>query len=123
MRVMIIDDSDTSRRDQRDVLAQLGLCDVAETSDTVEALDLDAANPADLLIIDRELPGEGGIGFVAAYRRRGGAAPVIMLSTEAERSAVVEALRAGVSDYLLKPLTPDLFSQRIGETLQRARAA
>jgi two-component system chemotaxis response regulator CheY len=46
-----------------------------------------------------------------------------MVTTEAEKTRVVEAIRAGVNNYVVKPFTPDSLSQRINETLTRAKAA
>jgi two-component system chemotaxis response regulator CheY len=48
---------------------------------------------------------------------------MIMVTTEAEKSRVIEAIKAGVNNYVVKPFTPDLLSQRIKETLGRTTAA
>ena len=46
-----------------------------------------------------------------------------MVSTEGEKPRVVEALEAGINNYLVKPFTPDIMAQRIKETLDRCAAA
>jgi two-component system chemotaxis response regulator CheY len=46
-----------------------------------------------------------------------------MVTTEAERTRVVEAIKAGVNNYVVKPFTPESLSQRISETLSRVKAA
>jgi two-component system chemotaxis response regulator CheY len=46
-----------------------------------------------------------------------------MVTTEAEKTRVVEAIKAGVNNYVVKPFTPDVLSQRINETLSRTKAA
>jgi two-component system chemotaxis response regulator CheY len=43
-----------------------------------------------------------------------------MVTTESERSRVVEAIKAGVNNYVVNPFTPDVLSQRISETLSKA---
>jgi two-component system chemotaxis response regulator CheY len=60
---------------------------------------------------------------VKTYRAQGGKSPVVMVTTEAEKTRVVEAIKAGVNNYVVKPFTPDSLSQRINETLSRAKAA
>ena len=61
--------------------------------------------------------------FVKKYRAQGGTSPIIMVTTEAEKSRVVEAIKAGVNNYVVKPFTPDIMAQRIKETLERCAAA
>jgi len=46
-----------------------------------------------------------------------------MVTTEAEKARVVEAIKAGVNNYVVKPFTPDLLNQRINETLAKFKAA
>ncbi len=47
-------------------------------------------------------------------------APIIMVTTEAERNRVVEAIKAGVNAYVVKPFTPEILQQRINEAQEKA---
>ncbi|MEM9084267.1 MAG: response regulator, partial [Planctomycetota bacterium] len=63
------------------------------------------------------------ITFVRHFRQSNKTTPLIMVTTEAERSRVIEAIKAGVNNYVVKPFTPDLLSQRINETMSKASQA
>jgi two-component system chemotaxis response regulator CheY len=124
MRVFIIDDSKTMRNIQKGMLATLGYTEVGEAGDGQDALSrVDAFNP-DLILLDWNMPIMDGITFLKQYRAKGGKVPVIMVTTEAEKSRVVEAIKVGVNNYILKPFTPESFCQKVKETVARlAKAA
>jgi two-component system chemotaxis response regulator CheY len=60
--------------------------------------------------------------FVKQYRARGNKAPINMVTTEAEKSRVIDAIRAGVNSYMVKPFTPQTLTERITETLTKLAA-
>jgi DNA-binding response OmpR family regulator len=63
-----------------------------------------------------------GIAFVTALRRRGVGTPVIMLSGEHDPHLIVRAVRAGVNNYVPKPLNPAAFFEKIWQTMAVGRA-
>ncbi|UYV13667.1 MAG: response regulator [Phycisphaera sp.] len=123
MKIMLVDDSKTMRNIQKSVLTQLGYSDIEEASDGEEALGLLETSAPDLLLVDCDMPHMDGLGFVKAFRRSDSTTPIIMVTTEAEKAHVAEAIKAGVDNYVVKPFTPDLLSQRIQETLAKCEAA
>ncbi len=123
MKVMLIDDSRTMREVQKSVLSQLGYTEVQEASDGEEALALLESSAPDLLLVDWRMPNMDGLSFVKAFRQSDATTPIIMVASEAERARVVEAVKAGVDNFVIKPFTPDLLSQRIQETLAAREAA
>ncbi len=123
MKVMLVDDSKTMRSIQRNILIQLGYKEIEEACDGQDALSKVSAFGPELLLVDWNMPNMDGITFVRTYRAAGGKSPVIMVTTESEKSRVVEAIKAGVNNYVVKPFTPDVLSQRINETLSRTKAA
>jgi len=123
MKVLLIDDSKTMRNIQKSVLSQLGHTDVEEACDGQDALSKVGAFQPDLLLVDWNMPNMDGLTFVKKFRALDKTTPIIMVTTESERSRVVEAIKAGVNNYLVKPFTPDVLSQRIDETLQKSAAA
>jgi two-component system chemotaxis response regulator CheY len=121
MKILLVDDSKTMRNIQKAVLAQLGHTDIQEACDGQDALSKVNAFKPDLLLVDWNMPNMDGLTFVKTYRQTNKATPIIMVTTEAEKSRVIEAIKAGVNNYVVKPFTPDLLSQRIQETLARVQ--
>ncbi|MCE2967340.1 MAG: response regulator [Phycisphaerales bacterium] len=124
MKIMLIDDSKTMRNIQRSVLAQLGHTTIEEACDGQDALSKVGAFQPELILVDWNMPNMNGLEFVKAFRQSNKTTPLIMVTTESEKARVIEAIKAGVNNYVIKPFTPDLLSQRINETLSRlAKAA
>jgi len=123
MKILLIDDSTTMRNLQKSVLAQLGHTEIEEACDGQDGLDKAELFRPDLVLVDWSMPRMHGPTFVRAFRRTNKVTPVIMVSTESARRRVMEAIKAGVNGYVVKPFTPDLLSQRIGETLAKTKAA
>ncbi len=123
MKVMLVDDSKTMRNIQRGILTQLGYTEIEEAVDGQDALDKVDAFAPELILLDWNMPNKDGITFVKEYRGAGKTTPIIMVTTEAEKSRVVEAIKAGVNNYVVKPFTPNVLGERIQETMSRAKAA
>jgi two-component system chemotaxis response regulator CheY len=123
MRIMLVDDSRTIRNIQKNVLAQLGHTDVVEAADGVEALKQLPETKPDLVLIDWNMPNMDGITLVHKIRESDKQLPLIMCTTEAEKSRVIEAIKAGVNNYVVKPFTAETLSEKINSTLAKVGAA
>ncbi len=119
MKILLVDDSKTMRNIQKSVLAQLGYTTIEEACDGQDALSKVNAFQPDLMLVDWNMPNMDGLTFVKTYRQMNKLTPIIMVTTESEKARVIEAIMAGVNNYVIKPFTPDLLSQRINETLHR----
>ncbi len=119
MRILLIDDSKTMRNIQKSVLKQLGYTDLEEACDGQDALGKVESFKPDLCLVDWNMPVMDGLTFVKTFRQSDKTTPLIMVTTEAEKSRVIEAIKAGVNNYVVKPFTPDLLSERISETLAK----
>lgn len=123
MRIMLVDDSKTMREFQRNILDQLGYRELEEACDGQDALSkLSAFNP-ELILLGWNMPNMDGLTFVKNIRQQGIKTPIIMVTTESEKARVIEAIKAGVNNYVVKPFTPKQLSERVNETMAKAAAA
>ena len=123
MKVLLVEDSNTMRAIQKSILINLGYDQIQEACDGLDALGKVASFGPELLLVDWNMPNMDGVSFVKKYREQGGTSPIIMLTTDAEKHRVDQAIKAGVNSCLMKPISQDTLSQRIKETLERYEAA
>lgn len=119
MKIMLVDDSQTMRNVQKKILGQLGYSEIVEACDGQDALSKVGAAEPDIILLDWNMPNMDGLSFLKAFRGRDKATPVVMVTTEAEKSRIIEAIKAGVNNYVVKPFTPEALSSKIQETLAR----
>ncbi len=113
MKFMLVDDSSTMRKVQRRTLERLGFGDIVEAEDGQQALSMIPLTNPDVIITDWNMPNVNGLEFVKTVRQTDKKTPILMCTTEAEKSKVVEAIKAGINDYLIKPFTPEGLSAKI----------
>ena len=103
MRALVVDDSSVMRRVLVTALVSASIDHVDEVCDGAEAVQATQAEDYDLVLMDWNMPNMLGIDAVRAIRANGKTMPIIMVTTESERSRVVEAIKAGASNYITKP--------------------
>ena len=113
MRVLIADDSSTMRKIISRTLQAVGVELAVEADDGDEAISLFEQGEFDLVLLDWHMPRVNGLEVLQAIRAIGSQVPVMMVTVEAERSCVIAAIRAGVSDYLIKPFEADTLRQKL----------
>ena len=119
MRFLVVDDSTTMRRIIINTLNKLGYTEVVEAGNGREGIDRVNEGPVDLVITDWNMPEMNGIEFIRALRAMDGKQhlPVLMVTTNAAKDDIVEALRAGVTNYVVKPFTSDTIKEKIDAVL------
>lgn len=122
MKILLVDDSRTIRNIQKNVLKQLGHSDVAEAEDGVQALVQLQKQTPDLMLVDWNMPNMDGITLIRKVRETNKSLPIIMCTTEAEKSRVLEAVKAGVNNYVVKPFTVESLGEKINQTMARVAA-
>jgi len=117
MRLLLVDDSATMRRIQKTQINNLGITDVIEAGDGSQALaKLQENMPIDVIMLDWNMPVMDGFTFLQKVRENPTYknVKVIMCTSESEKSRVVDALKAGANNYLVKPFTPDALKEKLG---------
>ena len=122
MRYLLVDDSKTMRTIVKGVLNTIGATAIEEAGDGQDALSkVDAFKP-DMILLDWNMPVMDGITFVKQYRAKNKTTPIIMVTTEAEKTRVMEAIQAGVNNYAVKPFTPESLTKIIQATSAKVAA-
>ncbi len=101
-RVLVVDDDAGVRMVVSRLLIQAGF-EVSPAGSAMEALDLLATRPIDVVLTDLQMPGVGGLGLVAEIEARAPGLPVIVLTAHGSVPTAVEAMRKGARDFLTKP--------------------
>jgi len=125
MSFLVVDDFSTMRRIVKNVLNDLGYANVTEADDGNTALPLLKRGGFDFLITDWNMPGMPGLELLKQVRadERLAKLPVLMLTAEAKREQIVEAAKAGVNGYIIKPFTATTLKEKIERILAAQPAA
>lgn len=124
IKYLVVDDFSTMRRIVKNLLQELGYQNVQEADDGKTAWPMLQAGSFDFVITDWNMPLMPGLDLLKAIRadEKLKSLPVLMVTAEAKREQIVEAVQAGVSGYVVKPFTAEILKQKLDKILQ-ARAA
>src|SRR6202451_3747115 len=127
LAVLVVDDNQYMRKMIRNLLVNCGIKDIYEANDGISALDTIRTVGPDVVILDWEMPLLSGAELVRIVRSPGvfpvPDVPIIMLSGHGERWRVVEAVKLGVNEYLVKPVSAKALFDRLVSILMHARSA
>lgn len=113
MRALVVDDSGIIRSILVRVLRGMGVKRVMEASDGQEAWALFNSQPTDLVLTDWHMPHVDGLELTKRIREINMHVPVIMITIVDTKEKVMEAIEAGVSDYVCKPFERHLLESKL----------
>ncbi len=115
MKVLVVDDMSTMRRIVRNVLKQIGYTSVEEAPDGKEALKKLKGGGFGLVVTDWNMPVMTGLELLKAIRADAELKilPVLMVTAEAQKENIIEAIQAGVSNYVVKPFTAEALLEKL----------
>ncbi len=119
MRALVVDDSAVMRKVLIGALGRANINEVDQASDGIEAVQAVQQNNYDIILMDWNMPNMLGIDALKAIREMGKTMPIIMVTTEAEKSRVLEALKSGATNYIIKPFEPNTIVGKIQEVLNK----
>jgi two-component system chemotaxis response regulator CheY len=120
MKVLVVDDFATMRKIIKNVLKQINIENVLEAENGKHALAVLKNDTVDLIISDWIMPEMTGIEFLKACKADETIKkiPFIMVTAEAQKDNIMEAIKSGVDNYIVKPFTPD----KLREAIDKAKA-
>jgi DNA-binding NarL/FixJ family response regulator len=118
IRIVVVDDHTLFRRGLVGLLSEMESFQVVgEAANGREALNtLEAENP-DIVLLDINMPGMGGVETLTALRKKGVETPVLMLTISQHEEDLIGAIRAGANGYLLKNAEPEILQQTIKQVI------
>ena len=125
IKILVVDDFSTMRRIVKNLLNELGYSDISEADDGKTALPMLQAGGFEFVVTDWNMPGMPGIDLLKAIRadEKLKHLPVLMVTAEAQREQIIEAAKAGVSGYIVKPFTGATLKEKLDKIFERYAAA
>ncbi len=124
--VLVVDDSLNIRRIIIDSAHKIGFTKVTSCEDAVEALGklkffCETPHPIGLVLSDLNMPGPSGLEFLKQVRadKSFSDLPFLLITTESEKGAVIEAAASGVSGYIVKPFNLDTLTKKLKDAWKK----
>jgi len=121
IKILVVDDFATMRKVVRNLLKQVGYENIVEAEDGVTALKALKSQKVDLIISDWNMPNMTGLELLKAVRADEDlkTTPFLMVTAEALQDNVIAAVKAGVSNYIVKPFTAEVLNEKIRKILEK----
>ncbi|NVM22665.1 MAG: response regulator [Desulfobacterales bacterium] len=121
MQVLVVDDFVQMRRILRDVLKQIGFRNIADAEDGLAAIRVLKKQKIELILADWNMPNMTGLELLKAVRNDESlkSIPFVMVTAEAQESAVLEAVQAGATNYIVKPFTASTVEEKLKDIFDR----
>ncbi len=113
MNVLVADDLKTIRSMLIRTLENFGVDNVDEAEDGLQAIEWLQKKNYDLIIVDHHMPNHIGTEVILEARSKGCTGPIIMQTTDCQKSQVMRAIQAGATDYILKPFNSKYLAERL----------
>ena len=106
-KILIVDDAAFMRKVIKDTLSKSGYTDLYEAVDGADAVEKYNEIQPDLVLMDITMPNMDGLEALKTIRGKDGNANVVMCSAMGQESMVMDAVRSGAKDFIVKPFKPD----------------
>ena len=116
-KILVVDDAAFMRKVIRDTLTKNGYTDITEAVDGKDAVEKYFEIHPDLVLMDITMPNMDGLEALKAIRAKDGNANVVMCSAMGQEAMVVEAVQAGIKDFIVKPFKDDRLMKTVNSIL------
>ncbi len=125
LKVLVVDDMSTMRRIIKNVLKQIGFSDLVEAENGQDALNKLKAGDIGFIVSDWNMPVMLGIELLRAVRADPELKhlPFLMVTAEAQKENIIEAVQAGVSNYVVKPFTAEALQEKLEKIFAKTQPA
>jgi len=117
MKILIVDDFATMRKILKNILKQIGFKNISEADDGKSALKILKKENFDLILSDWNMPEISGLELLNRVKSDNELKniPFVMVTAEAQKDNILEAVKAGVNSYILKPFTPETVREKLNK--------
>ncbi|MCL0035238.1 response regulator [Thermodesulfovibrionales bacterium] len=124
IKVLVVDDFPTMRRIIKNLLKQIGFEHIEEAENGTQALNKLKNDSFGLVVSDWNMPEMNGITFLRNTRQSEDfkGIPFLMVTAEAEKEKVIEAIKAGVDSYVVKPFTSEILKEKIEKIAEKKKS-
>lgn len=121
MKILVVDDFSTMRRIVKNILRQLGYENIEEAEDGAYAFAKLKNGGFQFVVSDWNMPNMTGLELLKQVRSDAGLKdmPFLMVTAEAEKDKVIEAIKAGVSNYIVKPFTAEIMKEKMDKIFEK----
>lgn len=121
IKILVVDDFSTMRRIVKNILKQLGYENIEEAEDGAHAYNKLKSGSFGFVVSDWNMPNMDGLELLKKVRSdpelKG--LPFLMVTAEAEKEKVIEAIKAGVSNYIVKPFTAEVLKEKMDRIFEK----
>ncbi len=124
MRILVVDDFATMRRIIKNLLHDLGFDNITEADNGVNALNTLKNQRIDFMILDWSMPEMDGLTLLKKVREDENLKnlPILMVTAEARKEMIIEAAKAGVNGYIVKPFTANTLQEKINQVFESKKS-
>lgn len=121
MKILVVDDFPTMRRIVKNLFKQLGFENIEEAEDGAQAYSKLQTGGFQFICSDWNMPNMDGLELLKKVRSDSALKdmPVLMVTAEAEKEKVIEAIKAGVSNYVVKPFTAEVLKEKLDKIFEK----
>ncbi len=117
-KILVVDDAAFMRMTVKDALGKAGYTGIIEAADGLQAVEKYKEEKPDLVIMDITMPNMDGLQALKEIRAYDSNASVVMCSAMGQESMVIEAIKSGAKDFIVKPFKPDRILKTVGSIVE-----
>lgn len=117
-KILVVDDAAFMRMTVKDALSKAGYTNIVEAADGLQAVEKYKEEKPDLVIMDITMPNMDGLQALKEICAFDSSASVVMCSAMGQESMVIEAIKSGAKDFIVKPFKPDRILKTVGSIVE-----